>query len=326
MKVGEAIESFLQYLEQAKGASSNTVRSYAADQVQFAEQVGPDRDLAEVEVAVLRKFVAWLRREGKQDTTVARKMSAVRSLMDFALRRGALESNPARSLSTPLKRKRLPKFLYTAQLETLLAAPDANTALGLRDRALLELLYATGLRVSELCSLEIGQLDFDYGSLKVVGKRNKERAVFFGKQAARALEEYLQRGRPILARASGKLEAPKALFLNRSGTPLSSRSVARALEKYCLQVGLEAGISPHTLRHTFATHLLEHGANLRAIQTLLGHENLSTTEIYTHVTTRQMLAQYKLAHPLAEEDAADELKQRRDGSDVGHDDPGGKAR
>ncbi len=305
MTLQAAVEHYLEYLEHVRGASEHTVRSYAADLAQLVALAGEDLPLEKLTEARLRAFIAHLRREGKRDTTLARKLSSVRNMLEFATRRRWVKANPARGLSLPLKRKRLPKFLYREQVEALLQAPPADTALGKRDRALLELLYATGLRVAELCSLKVADLDFTYGSIKVTGKRNKERLVFFGGKARQALEEYLASARPELARGKGA-GGEGALFLNKSGGRLSARSVRRLVYKYCLQVGLAGGISPHTLRHTFATHLLEGGANLRVIQSLLGHKNLSTTEVYTHVTTQQMLAEYRQAHPLAEEDVANE--------------------
>src|SRR5690606_20009895 len=225
-----------------------------------------------------------------------------RSFYKWADRRGLADSNPMTLIRTPRQSKRLPKAITIEQVEKLLAAPDERDVLGLRDRAMLETLYSTGIRVSELVGLEIDDVDLAGEALKVKGKGKKERVVPLGSHALAAIRRYVEGvktdGRFLNAWAEGRSHRP--LFVNKHGGRLSSRSVRRKLDKYLKQVGLDPTISPHTLRHSFATHLLDNGADLRSVQELLGHQSLSTTQVYTHLTTQRMQNAYNQAHPRAE--------------------------
>jgi integrase/recombinase XerC len=297
----EALAEFLRHLALERNASPNTVKSYREDLTQaldfFRGRLGqqspaPDR----LTTRVLRAYLAWLHEQGYAKTTVARRVSAVRSWCRFLCRQGALTANPADGLRGPRQDKRLPHFLSAGDVMRLLAAPPADTPLGLRDRALLETLYSAGLRVSELTGLNVEDVDVTEGLATVRGKGRKERLALLGPPALDALRHWLD-GRAVVLGALGRPQA--ALFLNKNGTRLSSRSVGRLLEKYLKQVGLDPRTSPHTLRHSFATHLLDNGADIRSVQELLGHRSLSTTQIYTHVTTHRLQESYDKAHPRA---------------------------
>jgi integrase/recombinase XerC len=224
-------------------------------------------------------------------------MSAIRSFYRYLMREKLITANPVERISSPKLDKRLPSFLTLNEVKQLLEAPDPSTPQGLRDRALLELLYASGLRVSELTSLELGQINLDSNEIRVWGKGSKERVVLMGEPAAEALRNYFEQGRPKLLTA----KRSNAIFLTRYGQRLPTRSVQKILEHYTAKAGLKKRVHPHTLRHTFATHMLDGGADLRVVQELLGHEQLSSTQIYTHVTKKQARKVYLAAHPLAKE-------------------------
>jgi len=226
---------------------------------------------------------------------VARKLSSARSFFRFLLREKVIKSNPFENLVTPKIPKRLPNFLYPEEVNALLEAPDPQSPLGLRDRALLELLYSTGVRVEELISINLNDLDLEEGEIKILGKGNKERIVLFGSQARKALEVYLRQARPNL------LEGKKSrfLFIGQRGPSLSKRQVERIIRTYAKKAGIPKKVTPHTLRHSFATHLLSGGADLRMVQELLGHVSLSTTQVYTHITKERLKQVYNLAHPRA---------------------------
>jgi integrase/recombinase XerC len=297
----EALAEFLRHLALEKNASPHTVKSYREDLAQavgfFRTRLGqqdpaPDR----LTTRVLRAYLAWLHEQGYAKTTVARRVSAVRSWCRFLCRQGSLTANPADGLRGPRQDKKLPHFLSLGDVMRLLEAPPADTPLGLRDRAVLETLYSAGLRVSELTGLNVEDVDLSEGLATVRGKGRKERLALLGPPALAALREWLgARG----AVAGGLKRPQPALFLNKNGTRLSSRSVGRLLEKYLKQAGLDPRTSPHTLRHSFATHLLDNGADIRSVQELLGHRSLSTTQIYTHVTTHRLQESYEKAHPRA---------------------------
>jgi integrase/recombinase XerC len=304
------LDAFLHYLTGVRRVSPHTAEAYARDLADFSDYLAAQwgearaRDWAAVTYPTIRGYLAHLNRAAYERTTISRKLSAVRALFRHLVAEGVVEYNPAELASAPKRGRHLPEIMHDYELQELLAAPETNTPAGLRDRALLELFYASGMRLSEVQGLSVGQVDPAVGHLRVVGKRNKERIVFFGPPCARALEAYLQLGRPPLAaQAGGGGEgepAPEApLFLNRNGGRLSARGIARTVEKHVLQTASAHRISPHALRHTFATHLLDGGADLRAIQELLGHESLATTGIYTHVTTERLRASYEQSHPLA---------------------------
>jgi integrase/recombinase XerC len=251
---------------------------------------------------LIREFLSHLGEQHYSAATMARKIATLRSFYKWADRRGLSDTNPMTLIRTPRQGKRLPKAITIEQIEKLLAAPDDKEVLGMRDRAMLETLYSTGIRVSELVGLEIDDIDMAGEAVKVKGKGKKERVVPLGAHALGAIRKYVDMlkadGRLLSAWAEGR--ALKPLFVNKHGGRLSSRSVRRKLDKYLKQVGLDPTISPHTLRHSFATHLLDNGADLRSVQELLGHQSLSTTQVYTHLTTQRMQNAYNQAHPRAE--------------------------
>jgi integrase/recombinase XerC len=240
--------------------------------------------------------VAWLNQQGYAKSTVARRVSAVRSWCRFLCRQGSLTGNPSDGLRGPRLEKKLPHFLSETALAQLLDAPLSDTPLGIRDRAILETLYAAGLRVSELTGLNLEAVDLDDGVATIRGKGKRERLALLGPQSVAALRRWLESRSQMLGHRADTLTA---MFLNRNGTRLSSRSVGRMVEKYLKQAGLDPRTSPHTLRHSFATHLLDRGADIRGVQELLGHRSLATTQVYTHVTTQRLCDSYQKAHPRA---------------------------
>jgi integrase/recombinase XerC len=251
---------------------------------------------------MLRKYLAFLADQNYSPATMARKIATLRSFYKWALKRSLIENNPMTLIRTPRQSKRLPRAITVEQIERLLSAPDDTDVLGARDRAMLETLYSTGIRVSELVDLNIEDLDEQGEALRVRGKGKKERMVPLGSHALAAISHYK---RTLLAddryrESWGHTSDDRPLFVNKHGGRLSSRSVRRKLDKYLRAVGLDPSISPHTLRHSFATHLLDNGADLRSVQELLGHQSLSTTQTYTHLTTQRLREAYDSAHPRAE--------------------------
>ncbi|MGD9116177.1 MAG: tyrosine recombinase XerC [Dehalococcoidia bacterium] len=299
----EIFNRYINHLEAEKNASAYTVRNYTADLLDFfyflKEKKVPTLD--KVDRKVLRDYLGHLVGKGIAKGSIARKLSAIRSFYRYLVREKIIEANPIKSVSSPKLDKRLPSFLTLDEVKKLLETPDTSTPQGLRDRALLELLYASGLRVSELASLELGQINLDTNEIRVWGKGSKERVVLMGEPAALALRSYLEEGRPKLI---GKKKS-NAIFLSRYGQRFPERSVQKMLEHYTLKAGLKKRVHPHMLRHTFATHMLDGGADLRVVQELLGHARLSSTQIYTHVTKKQARKVYLAAHPLAKEKADD---------------------
>jgi integrase/recombinase XerC len=289
------------YLEAEKRASLHTRRAYLADLAQYAAFLA-ERGAALVpsSAALVRAFAARAATTGGP-ATVARKLSAIRSMYRFLVREGLAEGNPARGVASPRRPKRLPVALPEEEVAALVEAPGAlGDPLALRDRAFLELLYASGLRVSELTGLDVADVDLAQGLVRVLGKRRKERIVPFGAAAAEALRRWLADGRPGLAAAPGApRSAAAALFLNHRGGRLTARSVARRISRWVLAAGLPRHVHPHVLRHSFATHLLGNGADLRGIQELLGHASLSTTQRYTHLDWKRLAEVYDRAHPRA---------------------------
>jgi integrase/recombinase XerC len=292
-------DRYIQYLEAERNASPYTVRNYRADLADFFKFLKAKELtlLNEVDRHVLRDYLSHLVEGGIAKASIARKLSAIRSFYRYLVREEIIPKNPIEQVSSPKLDKRLPSFLTKEEMVKLLNAPDLSTPLGQRDRALLELLYASGLRVSELASLTPEQVDLETNEIRVWGKGSKERMVLMGKPAAAALKSYIGEGRIKL---QGKKKS-NALFLNRYGQRLPERSVQRLLEQYAKKSGIGKRIHPHMLRHTFATHLLDGGADLRVVQELLGHARLSSTQIYTHVTKGQARKVYLSAHPLARE-------------------------
>jgi len=292
---------FLAYVAHERNFSAHTVRSYASDLAQFVAFLVPEaKDAAAVADRLravtpmdVRGYLAELRRAEYSRSTVARKIATLRSFYKFLARKGETDGNPVKTIRTPRLEKRLPKFLTAADVERLLAAPKGDDLLSRRDAAILEVLYSTGMRVSELVGLDLEDLDPIAEVVHVRGKGRRERLAPLGSYATRALNRYLE------ARAEANVKDPMAVFLNRHGHRLNARSVRRKLAKYLAEAGLDPSVSPHTLRHSFATHMLERGADLRAVQELLGHRSLSTTQIYTHVTASRLKEIYESAHPRA---------------------------
>jgi len=295
----EVFNRYLNYLKAERNFSPYTVRNYTTDLLdffQFLKTKGVD-SLGEVDKYVLRDYLAHLADRKLVKASIARKMSAIRSFFGYLVREDMIDISPAAAISSPKLEKRLPSFLTVAETVRLLTTPDLAKPEGLRDRALMELLYASGLRVSELVSLNLEQVNLETGEVRVWGKGAKERIVLIGKPAAQALSTYISEGRP---RLTGK-KATSALLLNRYGARIIARQVEKILEKHARTAGIGKRVHPHLLRHTFATHLLDGGADLRVVQELLGHADLSSTQIYTHVTKSKAKKVYLSAHPMARE-------------------------
>lgn len=303
------VESFVAYLAAVRQVAPLTVKAYAEDMTQFT-QWADERGVTQVsavDTTLLRAFLAELTEKRKlARTSIARKAATLRAFFRFLLRRGMIAHSPASNLVTPKRQAGLPKFLSEDAMTALLQAPNTDTPDGLRDRAILEILYASGVRVSELAALDV----FDFAESETMpgegtihirhGKGGKERIALLGTAAVTALKTYLHMGRPQLAKAASK-PIGDPLLLNRFGTRLTDRSVRRVFDKYCDAVAGTFKITPHVLRHTFATHLLDHGADLRIVQELLGHSDLQSTQVYTHVTTTRLKETYERAHPRAKE-------------------------
>lgn len=332
-------ESFASYLTDERHFSPYTARCYGADLRQFIEflvdesgavvdrdaeelafkaRTGPKSDVAgtidratltnticDGDAELIRSYLGYLGEQNYSPATMARKIATLRSFYKWGHRNGYTSSNPMTLIRTPRQSKRLPKAITAEQVERLLSAPGEHDVLGRRDRAMLETLYSTGIRVSELVGLDCSDLDFENEAMHVRGKGQKERIVPLGSHALLAIKRYTDLllsdakfGPMCASRRESNETMP--LFLNKHGNRLSSRSVRRKLDKYLRSVGLDPSISPHTLRHSFATHLLENGADLRSVQELLGHQSLSTTQVYTHLSTKRVEESYKDAHPRAE--------------------------
>jgi integrase/recombinase XerC len=295
----EVFTRYVNYLDAERNASRYTVRNYTHDLLDFFSYLKSKKigSLNEVDRQVLRGYLSYLMKEGFAKVSLSRKLSAIRSFYRYLLREELVESSPVADTSSPKLDKRLPKFLNPDEVVRLLEAPDSSTAPGQRDRALIELLYASGLRVSELVSLDLEQVNLETNEIRAWGKGAKERVVLMGKPAAAALASYLSQGRPqLLGKKKGS-----ALFLNRNGGRLTARSIQRILGKHTRAAGIKKRVHPHLLRHTFATHLLDGGADLRVVQELLGHASLVSTQIYTHVSQSRARKVYLSAHPLAQE-------------------------
>jgi integrase/recombinase XerC len=304
----EHISQFLDHLKYERNMSEHTLRNYRIDLGQFYDYLAPaDKqgrrrhvDVRQIDNITIREFLKTLYDKKKKKTSIARKLATLRSFFKFLCREQVLEMNPAQLVSSPRLEKKLPKYLTIEEIIRFIETPDTDTPLGKRDRAILELLYASGLRVSELINLNVTDVDFKHQSVRVKGKGRKERIVPFGTKAKEALEQYLGVRGELLAEASESDRDPTALFLNYLGTRITTRSVGRMIRKYALMCSnINPNISPHSLRHSFATHLLNAGADLRAIQELLGHARLSTTQQYTHVSTERLIEVYDKAHPKA---------------------------
>ena len=289
------LDAFLDHLRLTKRASKHTLRAYASDALAFLDFAGEAK--ASLDQALIRRYLARLQKSGCARSSIARKVAALRAFFGYMAERGLIEANPTEGIRPPKQPKRLPKVLREDTIDSLMLAPDTTKPAGLRDRAILETLYATGLRVSELLSLKVDDIQPGHDELCVIGKRDKERVVLLGSAALEALADYLRGGRPKLAEKS---KAPTdALFLGHRGTAMVPSTVQRIVAKHVESVSESLNVSPHTLRHSFATHLMNHGADLRSVQELLGHENITTTQIYTHVSRERLKEVYDRAHPRA---------------------------
>ncbi len=276
----ELLERYLAALQGRKNLSAYTLRNYAADLRHFFDFLDERGSAVGVlDRPLVREYLSALVAAGVASSSVSRKVSTLRSFYRYLRSEGILQADPMLGVRGPRRERRLPSFLTQEQIDTLIAAADKETPSGLRDRALLELLYAGGLRVSEIVGLDVASVDLDERTMRVQGKGSRERLVLMGRPAGRAVERYLAEGRPRLARRK-----ETALLLNRDGGRLSQRAVQIIVRKHALAAGIDRSVHPHLLRHTFATHLLEGGAELRVVQTLLGHASVNTTQIYTHVT------------------------------------------
>lgn len=292
--IDKELAQFLSFLKHEKNASPHTISSYRRDLNQLALFLGEKKiTLTGIDNVVLRSFLATLYEKGIKKSTAARKLAAMRSFFQYCIRMKWLDDNPAKVVATPRQDKFLPSFLSEAEVETFLDLPQSDRPLDLRDRALLELMYATGLRVSELVGINFEDINFKERLIRVMGKGKKERIVPFGRKAEDSIKNYI-RARVFIC--SGDLDE-RALFLNYRGERLTTRSVQRIVDKYIETSAMRRKISPHSLRHSFASHLLSRGADLRAIQELLGHESLATTQKYTHTDLKHLLAVYRKSHP-----------------------------
>lgn len=294
------IAQFLRFLDVERNASDLTIKSYREDLMDMADFLSDEGSKkikpSDVTPVDLRGYVSALHDAGYAKTSIARKLASLRSFYKFAMRQGFAESNPAQPLRNPRGQRKLPHFLTGDEIEQLLNAPNHSDAMGRRDRAILEVMYSAGLRVSEVVGMNDRDIDFEEGVVRVRGKGRKERFGAIGKFAAKALKEYFAVRHRSQAVEDSK---EKATFVNKFGNRLTTRSVARMLEKYIQECGLDTRTTPHTLRHSFATHLLDRGADIRSVQEMLGHKSLGTTQIYTHVSTSSIRQAYLKAHPRA---------------------------
>ncbi len=291
------LHMFLHYLRLERGLSDNTVAAYESDLKQWLS-IFCERGITQLR-QIERLHIIWVLAQmpefGYKSATVFRKMAALRAFLKYLVAEGLLSVNPAEDMEMPKKGHRLPQVLSLKEVESLLTAPDPHKPLGNRDRSLLEMLYATGMRVSEVIGLHVADLDMQQGLVRCMGKGEKERVVPVGDQALEAVHAYLLHSRPVLL---GQTNC-RLLFVNRRGRPLTRQTVWKLVKQYARQAGLKEEITPHTLRHSFATHLLENGADLRAVQEMLGHTDIVTTQIYTHLTRKALKNIYNLAHPRA---------------------------
>ncbi len=290
-----AIDDFLSYLEVECGLSPNTIRAYSQDLQRFSS-FAEKRNLHTPEAVSAARVVEHMLAEkgrGLSVNSITRQLVAIRMLFRFLVMEGNVQSDVTSVLDSPKLWRKLPDVLDIADVDKLMAAPKGETKIEIRDRAILETLYATGARVSEAAGLDLGDVNFDYGFVRCRGKGEKERIVPLGQKAIEAINEYLQAARPHLARKT----ASHRLFLSRSGKPMDRQTIWRLVKKYSMKAGIRKKVSPHTLRHSFATHLLQRGADLRAIQEMLGHASIVTTQIYTHVDRSRLKAIHKKFHP-----------------------------
>jgi integrase/recombinase XerD len=300
MQVEAAVTAFLNYARVERGLSANTLDAYGRDMMKFATFVKKvRRPLEEISRDDVVDFLATLYCNGLDSRSVARHLVTVRNLFRFLVTDGIVENDPTLNLESPKIRQSLPSYLSVEEVERLLALPNLKSPLGVRDRALFDVLYSAGLRVSEVIGLKLGDIDFQMGCIRCVGKGDKERLVPIGRKALEAVEKYVREARPQLLR-SRRIQVPNAyIFVNRHGNRISRVGVWKIMAAYGQMLGLRKKLTPHKLRHSFATHLLERGADLRSVQLMLGHADISTTQIYTHVLEDRLKSVYKAHHPRA---------------------------
>ncbi|MDT4898013.1 MAG: integrase/recombinase XerC [Acidobacteriota bacterium] len=306
--IEQLLTQFFEHLRYERNVSEHTLRNYMSDLMQFYDHLAPadpqtgarrEINVRQIDHITIREWLSSLHAAQKKKTSVARKLAALRTFFQFLVREGIVELNPAKLVSTPRLEKKLPVHLSVEDAIRFIETPDIETDLGKRDRAILELLYGTGVRVSELTKLDLGDVDFKDKLVRVTGKRRKQRIVPFGDPALHALLGYLTVRKGFLQNAPIDERESEAVFLNYQGTRITTRSVGRMVDKYIQICAGIHDISPHALRHSFATHLLDSGADLRDIQELLGHARLSTTQIYTHVSMEKLIEVYDKSHPKA---------------------------
>ncbi|RNA69057.1 site-specific tyrosine recombinase XerD [Alteribacter keqinensis] len=294
----QALKEYLHYLVVEKGLSQNTLEAYRRDisnYLHYLKHVEQLDNVEKVHRTNIVSFLFHLKEKGKASTTVSRQLSSLRSFHQFMIREGLATHDPSTLIDMPKAEKRLPKVLNMEEVEALLEAPDGSSPLGLRNKAMLEMLYATGLRVTELCSMNLSDLHLQMGFVRCIGKGNKERIIPLGRTASDVLKAYLQSSRPVLV----KKQRHDVLFVNHHGRQMSRQGFWKVLKSLASEAKIEKELTPHTLRHSFATHLLENGADLRAVQEMLGHADISTTQIYTHVTKTRLKDVYADFHPRA---------------------------
>ena len=290
------VRTFLSYLRVEKGLSDNTIQSYRRDMLKFVGFLDKQNLVtAKIQRQDVVDFLATLYKRRLDSRSVARHLVTIRHFFRFSLLEGFIKEDPAATIESPKFRQSLPYFLSVEEVERLLAQPDTSSAIGLRDKAIIELMYSTGIRVSELASIRVGDLQMEAGCLRCIGKGNKERLVPVGKKALAVVEAYMKRSRPELL----KDNASANLFLNQRGRPMDRVMIWKMMGRYGRKAALRKPLKPHTLRHSFATHLLDRGADLRSVQMMLGHSDISTTQIYTHVVEERLKQVYKAHHPRA---------------------------
>lgn len=295
----DQLQDFIHYMVVEKGLAKNTIVSYERDlkfYIHFLKETEKMTSWHDIQRTQIIQFLGSLKKEGKSSKTLARNIASIRAFHQFLLRERVVEHDPSVHIESPQQEKSLPKVLSMADVETLLDSPKTNNHYGLRDKAMLELLYATGIRVSELIGLNQEDVHLTMGFVRCIGKGNKERIIPLGRTAVKALDDYLQKGRPNFL---SKKHRDDALFLNHHGKRLSRQGFWKILKGLTQAAGIQKELTPHTLRHSFATHLLENGADLRAVQEMLGHADISTTQIYTHVTKTRLKDVYSQFHPRA---------------------------
>ncbi|AMA73676.1 MULTISPECIES: site-specific tyrosine recombinase XerD [Aneurinibacillus] len=295
--MNELITQFIHYLTVERGLAKNTLESYRRDLISYCAYLEREgfKDISETSRTQIMGYLLYLQEQGRATATLSRNLASIRAFYQFLLREKFIDKDPSVNLESPKIEKKLPQVLSVAEVEMLLNGPDTRFPSGMRDKAMLELLYATGIRVSELVSLNLSDVNLNMGFIKCFGKGSKERIIPLGRLAIVNVQTYLERGRPFLKKRGQE----EALFLNHHGRRLSRQGFWKIIKKYAQLANSHKEITPHTLRHSFATHLLENGADLRSVQEMLGHADISTTQIYTHVTRSRLKEVYAKAHPRA---------------------------